>query len=104
MSRSISLLALLCGVGIFVLLISLARTDLTGVPADSSSSDLRQSVSHTSALAKKQVDKRQLLAFIGVQVFTLAASPAASHRKLSHILQHTVPMPDWLYHKHRGQV
>ena len=68
MSRSVSLLALLCGTGIFVLLTSLARTDLTGVPADSTLSDLRQSVSHTSALATKQVDKQQLLAFIGVQV------------------------------------
>lgn len=67
MSRSVSLLALLCGTGIFVLLTSLARTDLTGVPADSTLSDLRQSVSHTSALATKQVDKQQLLAFIGVQ-------------------------------------
>ena len=87
-----------------MLLISLARTDLTGVPADSSSSDLRQSISQTSALAKKQVDKRQLLAFIGVQVCMHASSPVASHSKLSHILQHIVQLPDWLYHKHRGQV
>jgi len=87
-----------------VLLIRLARTDLTGVSADSSSSDLRQSTSHTSALAKKQVDKRQLLAFIGVQVFMHASSPVASHSKLSHTQQHVVHMPDWLYHKHRGQV
>ena len=104
MSRSVSLLALLCGFGVFVLLISLARTDLTGVPADSSSSDLRQSVSRTSALAKTQVDKRQLLAFIGVQVRMHASSPVASHSKLSHTPQRIVQMTDWLYHKHRGQV
>lgn len=104
MSRSVSLLALLCGFGIFVLLISLARTDLTEVPADSSSSDLRQSVSHTNSLAKKQVDKRQLLAFIGVQVCTHASSPVVAHSKVSHILQYIVRMTDWLYHKHRGQV
>ncbi|DBA81436.1 TPA: hypothetical protein ACH3X1_007222 [Trebouxia sp. C0004] len=81
MSRPISLLALLCGVGIFVLLISLAQTDLTGVPADSSSSDLRQSVSHTSVLAKQQNDKRQLLAFIGVQTgFTISTEAKYNYK------------------------
>ena len=68
MSRKLSLLASLCGVGILMLLISLARTDLSRVPADSGSLELRQSVIYGGASSSRMVDKRQLLAFIGVQV------------------------------------
>ena len=68
MSRNVSLLALLFGVGIFVLLLSFARTDLRTVSGETNSLELRHSISYHDASASKRPEKRQLLAFIGVQV------------------------------------
>ena len=68
MSTRVSLLALVCCVCVIVLLFSLARVDLSRVPADASPLELRHSLSYQESSLDGHTSKQQLLAFIGVQV------------------------------------
>ena len=68
MSKGLTLAALVFGTGIVLLLISLARTDLSRVVYQEDSLDRREKVSSQSGHVKERLVKRQLLAFIGVQV------------------------------------
>ena len=58
MSRGLTFVALVFGIGILLLLISLVRTDLTRVIADGSSADVRQSVRTSWGQSAKASAKR----------------------------------------------
>ncbi len=103
MSRRLSLLALLCGVGVILtLLISLAGRDLNRLSADSSLEDLRHSISYQSGSVGKQPDKQQLLAFIGVQVSMRACSGAWYAMVAVQCDQFLSTTIDRLHHQHRS--
>ena len=68
MPPRLSLLALFGCVGVTVLLLSLARLDLSRVPTGPSQLELRRSLSYPDSSPTKHTSGPELLAFIGVQV------------------------------------
>ena len=99
MSKRVSLLALLCCLCAVVLLLSLARVDLSRVPADASPLELRHSLSYQESSLATHTSKQQLLAFIGVQVsqsWNIVSQLMAWHQLYK--------AADRIHNQHRSQI